>query len=127
LTRQQIGQEGEDQAERYLEGLGCVILERNWHCRYGEIDRIARDGQELVFVEVKVRRSGAFGSPEDALASPKAKRLIRAAWSYLEERGQEEADWRIDVVAIQRGAGGSIARIDHYRNAIPDEARHDPA
>jgi len=95
----QTGQAGENAAAVYLEQQGWVILERN--CRFpgGEIDIIAQDGKELVFVEVKTRKGQRFGHPFEAVDSRKRQRLVKAALAYMSEQGLEMAA-RFDVIAV---------------------------
>jgi len=112
---------GETEAARYIRRLGWEILETNWHCRYGEIDLIARQGETFVFVEVKARRSQSFGLPEEAMTPAKRRRIVRSAWTYLEDRGLQSAAWRVDVIAIEGRPGSAPKRLDHYRDALPDE------
>jgi putative endonuclease len=113
---------GEREAARYLQRLDWEILETNWHCRYGEIDIVARHGEALIFVEVKARRSRSFGTPEEAMTPSKTRRLLRSAWTYLEAKGLQDSAWRVDVVAIEGRPGSAPARLDHY----PDAVSHDP-
>lgn len=96
-------------------------MERNWTCRYGEIDLVVRAGGTLVFVEVKTRRGTSFGLPEEALTPRKRRRLMRAAWSYLDSKGLRASPWRFDVLAIEGRPGAAPQRLDHYRDAIEAE------
>lgn len=114
-----LGPWGEEVAGRHLEAKGYQTVDRNWRHASGELDLVARDGEALVFVEVKARASGTFGSPEEAVTPEKQRRLQRAAWAYLAAHDALEADWRIDVIAIERRRG-RVARLDHYVNAIDD-------
>lgn len=102
-AKDDLGARGERLAERALVGRGYVILERNWRCTEGEIDLIARDGEELVFVEVKTRSSTAFGHPFEAITAAKLARLRRlvAAWVTAEGRHHGRAErLRIDAIAV---------------------------
>ncbi len=74
-----VGKAGEDNAVKYLQKQGYRILERNFRCRFGEIDLIARDKGVLVFIEVKTRRSRAFGPPAMAVTPEKQRHLIKAS------------------------------------------------
>ena len=121
MTRSEVAGWGESEAARYLRRLGWEIQETNWHCRYGEIDIIARQGETLVFVEVKARRSRSFGLPEEAMTPSKRRRILRSARTYLEEHSLSAAEWRVDVVAIEGRPGRPPDRLDHYRDALPDE------
>ncbi len=113
--RSRTGAEGERVAAAHLRALGLTVEEWNYRTRFGEIDLIARDGETLVFVEVKTRRNADYGAPEEAVTPRKQRRLTLAAQEYLKERGLEDASWRIDVVAITLSPNGpaSIAHIPY--------------
>lgn len=111
---QGLGRYGEQVAAAYLEAQGLSILERNWRCRHGEIDIVARDGDCLVVCEVKTRRSTAYGSALDAVTHDKIARLRRLSAAWLAEH---EGGWpsiRIDVVAVTRPFRGA-ASVEHLR------------
>lgn len=116
INRRKQGTAGEDLAAQYLQKKGMKILERNYRFERGEIDIIAEDGEELVFVEVKARRSNAFGPPEDAVTEEKQKRVYDVADGYLFEHGIDDRPCRFDVVAIEFQIGCSEIR--HIRNAF---------
>lgn len=94
------GRRGEDIAWAYLKQRGYKILERNYRCHYGEIDLIGKDGETIVFVEVKSRRSVAFGEPEDSVGLVKQKKISKVALCYLEEKGLFDRAARFDVVSV---------------------------
>jgi putative endonuclease len=121
MTPSGLGAWGEETAARFLIGKGYLILERNWHGPEGELDLVGRQGDELVFVEVKARRQRDFGLPEEAVTPAKQRKLRRTAWAYLQAHGLSDAEWRIDVVAIDQGPGGGVARLEHYVNAVGAE------
>ncbi|MCK9231045.1 MAG: YraN family protein [Syntrophales bacterium] len=98
---------GEQIALEFLVRRGYRIVERNYHCIFGEIDIIARDGSELVFVEVKSRRSDIFGLPELSVDLKKQRTLSRVAVNYLQQKGLLEKEARFDVLAIQTTARGN--------------------
>ena len=98
--RKALGDFGERLAARHLTGLGLVILDRNWRCREGEIDIVARDGATLVVCEVKTRSSVRFGTPLEAITTTKAARLCRLGRIWAREHQLQYADLRVDVVAI---------------------------
>lgn len=122
MSEKSLGSWGERQAERHLVQGGLEILDRNWHCSQGEIDLIARDGRQLVFVEVKTRRSQRFGAPEEALTVRKRRRIQRAAWTYLEQHDKLQAQWRVDVVAVVQNRAGELDRLEHFENALEAES-----
>jgi putative endonuclease len=119
-ARARLGAAGERLAARLLEERGVRVLCLNWHCAYGEIDVIAEDGPELVFVEVKTRRGERVGSPEEAITPAKRRRLIAAAQTYLAEREEEHRPYRIDVVAVDLAPDGSIRNVRLHRRAIEE-------
>jgi len=83
---------------------GYSILDRNWRCRDGELDLVVRRGRELVFVEVKARRTSRFGLPAEAVTPAKQQRLRRLAVRYLQDTGTRGGRLRFDVVAILDGS-----------------------
>lgn len=116
-NRQQLGQLGELLAAAELERRGYTILARNWRCRHGELDLVTRDGDTLAAVEVRTRRSAAYGSPEESLTAAKLIRLAAAAQTYVQTTGWN-GPWRIDVVAIVIDARGRVARMTVIPNAV---------
>jgi len=116
INRRIQGKAGEDLAARFLEQNGYKIIERNYRFERGEIDLIAEDGDELVFVEVKARHSSVFGTPEDAVTEEKQEQVRTVADGYLFERDIENRPCRFDVVAIE--FKNSKTEIRHIRNAF---------
>ncbi len=95
------GEQAEDRARHYLEGHGLTVLERNFRCRGGEIDLIMRDGESLVFVEVRYRADSRYASPEESVGPGKRRRLVHAALRYQQTHPQQaDRPSRLDVVAI---------------------------
>jgi putative endonuclease len=121
--RQGLGRQGEEIASAYLEELGYELLARNWRTRAGELDIVAREGDWLVFVEVRTRRAAAngttpaFGSPEESVTPRKQIRLAAMSEAYLFELPWH-GSWRIDVIALELWPDGSIARLNHLRDAV---------
>jgi putative endonuclease len=95
-----LGRYGERVAADHLQSLGMVVLARNWRCRFGEIDLVARDGATLVICEVKTRTGSTHGTPVEAVVGRKATRLRRLAAHWLEVHGVEPQAVRIDVVSV---------------------------
>ncbi len=93
------GKVGEEIAARFLAKRGYRILAQNWRHRHLEVDLIAFDADTLVFVEVKMRTSAAFGMPYEAVSVEKQRKLCRAANHYIERQGYE-GEIRFDVVSI---------------------------
>lgn len=122
LSSRRIGAIGEELARHHLEARGYRVVATNYRCRWGEIDLIARDGREWVFVEVRTRRSDAYGLPEESLTEAKAHRLILAAQDFLAESDEagEDPEWRIDLVAIRLGAGRRVISIQHLTSVVSE-------
>jgi putative endonuclease len=99
-NRKKTGAWGERMAAEYLENHGVRILEKNTHTAYGEIDLIGEDNNQIVFVEVKTRRSKRFGDPEVSVNSKKQDHMINSALHYLQERNLLDSEWRIDVITL---------------------------
>jgi putative endonuclease len=118
LSRREAGQRGERLAAEYLSKQGYRVLARNHRTALGELDLIAQDGLEVVFVEVKTRVGGRSRTPEEAVDGRKVARLERLGESFLQSMGREEAMWRIDVVAVVLDSDGRLQRLDHLRNAV---------
>lgn len=113
MNRRETGAGYEAQAAVWLKEQGFEILERNFCCRQGEIDLIALDGPDLVFIEVKYRRDGRAGHPAESVGRGKQKRIIRAAQYYCYKRQIPETRiCRFDVVSILGD------RVEHIRNAF---------
>jgi putative endonuclease len=117
-SRRRLGGSGERLAASWLEARGYRILGCNWRCAYGELDVIAEDDGELVFVEVKTRRGEAMGLPEEAITPSKRQHLVAAAQSYVEAAGKPEQAYRIDFVAVQLAPSGKLLEVRHYERAI---------
>jgi putative endonuclease len=115
-VRQQVGRHGEDAAVAYLEQHGFVVVARNWRCRTGELDVVAREGGTLVFCEVKTRRGLGFGPPLDAITWRKQSRLRQLASAYLAATGGHRGLIRIDAIGILLRPGAA-PEIHHVRGA----------
>ncbi|WP_061296969.1 YraN family protein [Herbidospora cretacea] len=104
-AKDELGRAGEDLAARYLIRHGMEILCRNWRCREGEIDIVARDGGVLVVVEVRTRSSDARGSAFASVTEAKLARLRRLGARWRAGQGERFAAVRVDVVALDGFAG----------------------
>src|SRR6266566_6565876 len=120
-ARQGLGRTGERLAAEELSRRGYHILEKNFRCSYGEIDLVAEDAQDLVFVEVKTRRGNAYGLPEEAVTLRKQRKLVQVASYYLDLQACSERSWRIDVVAVQLSKSGKPEEIRIYRHAVTEQ------
>lgn len=116
-VRQALGAWGEDLAVNYLRKQGLKIVEQNFRTPVGEIDIIARDKSFLVFIEVKTRRSTAFGTPQEAVGLRKQRQITRTAQWYLQNNKNVKLQPRFDVVAILCQSDG-LAQITHLPDAF---------
>jgi putative endonuclease len=116
MKRQKLGKLGEDRAVAELERRGYAILARRYRTRHGEIDIVARDGETIVFVEVKAKETSEFGTATEAVTARKQRRVVSMAVDYLARNRLTRKPCRFDVVAID-GAGGE-AILTHYRGAF---------
>ncbi len=112
-----VGRYGEQVATRYLEEHGIEVVERNWRCPQGELDIVARDGDVLVFIEVKTRSSVQYGVPAEAVTRLKANRLRGLATSWLTEHQHPYSGLRFDVISVLRRRAGA-AEVLHLQDAF---------
>lgn len=116
VRNKRLGKRGEDAAARYLELIGYEVLERNWTCPAGEADIIARDGQAVVFIEVKTRRGIQRGFPEEAVTAEKRQRYEKISAFFLRKYDETDIPVRFDVIALLV-ISEDRALIKHYINA----------
>jgi len=118
-ARQELGAAGELLARRHLEHRGYRFITANWRRSYGELDLVMRDGDVLVFVEVKTRSGERLATAEESLTAAQARRLLRGAQSFLAERADlADLFWRVDFVAITLAPTGAVSRLTHIVDAV---------
>jgi putative endonuclease len=115
---QKFGNESELLAAEFLENQGYTIIEKNYRNAIGEIDLIAKDGETLVFAEVKARSSARYGNPKEALTYSKQKKISKTAMFYLKMTKQTRIKARFDVVAIHPSVADDVPRIELVKNAF---------
>jgi len=113
-AKDEVGRHGERIVARLLEEQGWELLARNWRCELGELDLVAREGDCLVAIEVKTRRSSAYGSPQEAVTAAKLRRLRRLVGAWLERQERSFRELRIDVCAVTLPRSGA-AVVEHLR------------
>ncbi|MCL6581641.1 MAG: YraN family protein, partial [Firmicutes bacterium] len=118
LTTTAAGRAGEEAAVRYLEAQGYRVLARNYRCRCGEVDIVAADGPFLCFVEVKARRTGAFGAGLEAVDARKRTQVRRVARHYLARLGTSPPSCRFDAVEVWLDPLGRPERVSLVRDAF---------
>lgn len=120
-SRTEVGAAGEEYVAGWLGRRGYRVIARNVRYRGGELDIIALDGDELVFVEVRVRTGTRFGRAGESVDARKLATLMRAAERFREDHPDlEEMIWRVDLVAITLRPDGSVTSLDHHQNLTLD-------
>ncbi|MDR3345015.1 MAG: YraN family protein [Oscillospiraceae bacterium] len=115
--QQSTGSLGEDAAARHLESRGFAVLRRNYHTRQGEVDIIARDARFLLFVEVKARGLGMWGTPGEAVTPDKQRKIILAAQRYMLDN-PSELQPRFDVAELYLDAAGQPRKLRWLADAF---------
>ena len=117
--RTRLGRSGEGIARKHLERQGYVFVAANWRCRAGELDLVMRDGDVLVFVEVKTRHGEEAGRAEEGVSPAQGRRILAAAEWFVGERDElQTATWRVDLVAITLDVRGGVTRLTHWSDAV---------
>ena len=117
MGNQRLGRRGERIAAWYLRLRGYRILARNYRTRYGELDLVARQGDEVVFVEGKTRTGKTFGYPEEAVHAAKLRHIVAAAEVYRSQERLTRQPFRIDVISVEPAGGRfGLPKITHLRN-----------
>ena len=114
----EVARIGEGLAAEHLQRRGYQILEHNYRSRFGEIDLIAKHGNQIVFVEVKTRRTLKFGVPQAAVTPAKQKQISKLALSYLQTNDLMDVPCRFDVIAIFLSSKTAPAKLKHIQNAF---------
>ncbi len=121
FKKKELGAKGEEVAVSYLKSKGYRIVERNYRIRFGEIDIIAEQGDDLVFIEVKTRSGTLFGSPFESVTKQKQKQLSKVALEYISKQGFHDRPARFDVVGIELQKGSEMfqdAAVELLQNAF---------
>ena len=116
MQNKQRGDSGEEIASEYLKKRGYKILERNYRIRGGEVDIVAKDGDTLVFIEVKTRYSHDFGTPAEAMTPWKIKALLKTARFYAQKIYWGDREYRLDFIGIDFTESKDDPRIELIRN-----------
>jgi putative endonuclease len=118
IQRKLLGRKGEETAARYLEKNGYRIICRNYSCRLGEIDIVAKEKDIIVFVEVRSRSGAEYGLAQESVTGRKQFKLRQLAWQYLKAEGKTSAGCRFDVIAVLFDGEGRVKRLEHIENAF---------
>lgn len=119
MNKRELGKQGEQIAADYLIKKGYELIESNAHQRWGELDLITKDPKthEIIFVEVKLRRGGGYGHPEEGVNMGKLRNIIGAAERWMMKQ-KRDMGWRIDVVGITMKNGQM--EIEHWENVTQE-------
>ena len=120
MKRKDTGILGEKLARDFLKKRGYRIKETNYRCPEGEIDIVAEHKDCLVFIEVRTKKSLAFGNPEESITQTKRERMRATAFHYQQTHNNLPLSWRIDVVAVELNQNGKPLRIELIENAISE-------
>ena len=120
MKRKETGILGEKLARAYLEQHSYTIVETNYRSPSGEIDIVARQGDYLVFIEVRAKRSHGYGSPEESVTALKKEHLIDSTAHYYQTHENLPALYRIDFVAVEIGRDNTPHRISLIENAVTE-------
>jgi len=121
MKRQTTGIIGEKLAADFLIRQGYAIIETNFRCKEGEVDIIAKEGEFLVFVEVRAKHNRNYGTPEESVTARKKQHLRNVAVRYLETHDNLPGEWRIDFVAVELNGAGTLTRLEVFKNAVDGE------
>ena len=116
MTKHSVGMQGQVAAKQFLTDKGFIIIRENYRLRSSEIDIIAKDGEYIIFVEVKFRKGLSHGLPRESVGRAKQKKIIKAAMHYIQANEKTEQDYRFDVVEILEKDGSLYA--NHIENAF---------
>jgi putative endonuclease len=120
-NRVELGKLGEEIAAVYCRKIGYSIIARHFTSRFGEIDIVAKDGRETVFIEVKTRRGEIYGMPEESVTNIKIRRIIKATEVYM-DKFPEIVNYRVDVIVVQFHPNRSGCLLRHIKGVgIQDE------
>ena len=123
-SRKDLGAKGEKLAIRFLKRKGYRIIQRNYKCKLGEIDIVARQDGTIIFVEVKTRQTEEFGAPQYAVNASKRKQISKVALSYIRNNKLAEQSCRFDVIAITLTSESRKPVIEHIENAFELSRRY---
>lgn len=113
-----LGRSGEEVAVNYLQIKGLSIEQRNFRCRLGELDIVARDGPFLVFIEVRTVTGNSFGTAQESIDKKKVHKIRLIATYYLQSRNIKNTPLRFDVIAVTMDTDKTIKKLDHIINAF---------
>lgn len=113
-----LGGRGERIAAGFLKKKGYRILYKNWRCVFGEIDIVAQEGDFVVIVEIKTRRSASYGPGYMAVTRHKQAKLVKLAYAFLKRYGLTDRPCRIDIVSIGMGENNAPADIELIKDAF---------
>ena len=113
-----IGKQGEQLAQEYIRQQGYTLLEKNFRCKVGELDLIAKDRHMVVFLEVRTKTSTAYGPAYNSVTPHKQRQVKRVALFYIAQHNLVNTQFRFDVIGITLNPQSGEHRLDHIQNAF---------
>ena len=123
-TPMELGAKGEKRAAKFLKRKGYKIIQRNYSCKLGEIDIIARQNNTTIFAEVKTRQTEEFGAPQYSINAAKRNHISKVALCYIKEKRLMGQSCRFDVIAVTFPSGSRKPKIEHIENAFQLSRRY---
>jgi len=120
--KKRVGNKGESIAEDYLKRKGYEIIHRNYRCRLGEIDIIAKDDDTIVFIEVRTKQNRNYGTPQDSVTPMKMDKISKTALSFIQGKNLTGFSYRFDFIAVTYSQGKP--NIEHIENAFVPSGRY---
>lgn len=117
MNTKNIGDIGEDKAVQFLKKKGYRILDRNYRCRFGEIDIIAKDKNCFVFIEVKTRKDVSYGRPVESISKVKIGRILKTLKFYIAQKRIYDCDIRIDAIEVLMKSPDDV-KVNHIENIV---------
>jgi putative endonuclease len=117
MDKQTLGKWGEELVAKQLKKMGFILVETNFYTRYGEIDIVAREKGEYVFIEVKTRSNQKYGTASESIDDNKKSKFLKACQYYLKQKNLEDSIYRFDVATLEKKENGKW-KMELYRNAF---------
>jgi putative endonuclease len=118
MEKVEVGRIGEEEAIGFLRKKGYDIIAHNYRNKFGEIDIIALDRETVVFVEVRTKKTGDFGTPEESVTKAKMRQIVKVASDYVRRKQLQEESIRFDFIGVVAGSGTEKSVITHIEDAF---------
>lgn len=119
-----LGELGEEIACKYIQSKGMLLLQKNFSCKAGEIDIIAKDKENIVFIEVKTRTSDKYGKPSEAVSIAKQRKIVKTALWYMSQKHLFDYMSRFDVIELLQDSEAALFKINYIKDAFQYSGRY---